>query len=38
MHILHSAIGVPKIRKESISKNEDIFLIEPLPSGYGVTL
>ena len=38
MHILHNTIGVPKIRREIISATEELFIIEPLPSGYGVTL
>lgn len=38
MHILHNVIGVPKIRREIISATEERFIIEPLPSGYGVTL
>lgn len=38
MHILHNTIGVPKIRREIVSPTEERFIIEPLPSGYGVTL
>ncbi len=38
MHILHNTIGVPKIRREIVSATEERFIIEPLPSGYGVTL
>ncbi len=38
MHIIHNTIGVPKIRREVISATEEKFIIEPLPSGYGVTL
>jgi DNA-directed RNA polymerase subunit alpha len=38
MHILHNIIGVPKIRREIISPSEERFIVEPLPSGYGVTL
>lgn len=38
MHILHNTIGVPKIRREILSNNEERFIIEPLPVGYGVTL
>jgi DNA-directed RNA polymerase subunit alpha len=38
MHILHNVIGVPKIRREIISTTEELFTVEPLPSGYGVTL
>lgn len=38
MHIIHNTIGVPKIRREVLSATEEKFIIEPLPSGYGVTL
>ncbi len=38
MHILHNTIGVPKIRREIVSPTEERFIVEPLPSGYGVTL
>lgn len=38
MHIIHNTIGVPKIRREVLSATEEKFVIEPLPSGYGVTL
>ncbi len=38
MHILHNVIGVPKIRREIVSSTEELFIIEPLPSGYAVTL
>lgn len=38
MHIIHNTIGVPKIRREILSATEEKFIIEPLPSGYGVTL
>ena len=38
MHIIHNTIGVPKIRREVLSTTEEKFIIEPLPSGYGVTL
>lgn len=38
MHIIHNTIGVPKIRREILSAREEKFVIEPLPSGYGVTL
>lgn len=38
MHIIHNTIGVPKIRREILSQVEEKFIIEPLPSGYGVTL
>ena len=38
MHIIHTTIWVPKIRREVLADNEERFVIEPLPSGYGVTL
>ena len=38
MHIIHNTIGVPKIRREILSATVEKFIIEPLPSGYGVTL
>ena len=38
MHILHTAIGVPKISRSILGSNEESFMISPLPSGYGVTL
>ena len=38
MHIIHNTIGVPKVRHDNISASEARFIIEPLPSGYGVTL
>jgi DNA-directed RNA polymerase subunit alpha len=38
MHIIHTAIGVPKISRTILSAHEETFLIGPLPSGYGVTL
>jgi len=38
MHIIHNTIGVPKISHEKISDSESRFVVQPLPSGYGVTL
>lgn len=38
MHYLQKEIGIPKIQTKSISDNTSVFVIEPLPSGYGVTL
>ncbi len=39
MHIIHNTIGVSKIRREIITPgSEERFFIDPLPSGYGVTL
>ncbi len=38
MHIIQEEIGIPKIKTESFSDNHAVFTIEPLPTGYGVTL
>ncbi|MBD3361090.1 DNA-directed RNA polymerase subunit alpha [Candidatus Peregrinibacteria bacterium] len=38
MHIIQEEIGIPKIKTENVGKNHVIFTIEPLPTGYGVTL
>jgi len=38
MHIIQEEIGIPKIKTEALSDNHAIFTIEPLPTGYGVTL
>jgi DNA-directed RNA polymerase subunit alpha len=39
MHIIHNTIGVSKIRREIMTPGtEERFIIDPLPSGYGVTL
>lgn len=38
MHIIHTAIGVPKISRTTLGTHEESFMIGPLPSGYGVTL
>lgn len=38
MHILHEAIGVPKLKIESSSKTMATLTIAPLPSGFGMTL
>lgn len=39
MHIIHNIIGVAKISREIITPgSEEKFIIDPLPSGYGVTL
>jgi DNA-directed RNA polymerase subunit alpha len=38
MHIIHHIVGVPKIRKTTLASHEVRFTIDPLPSGYGVTL
>jgi DNA-directed RNA polymerase subunit alpha len=38
MHIIHNTIGIPKITQEEIGTNEMKFVVQPLPSGYGVTI
>ncbi|MFH1218431.1 MAG: DNA-directed RNA polymerase subunit alpha [Candidatus Peregrinibacteria bacterium] len=38
MHIIQEEIGIPKIKTEKLSDNHFIFTIEPLPTGYGVTV
>jgi len=38
MHLIQEEIGIPKIKTDNISDNHVIFTIEPLPTGYGVTL
>lgn len=38
MHIIHNTIGVPKILQESLVDNVSRFTVQPLPSGFGVTL
>jgi len=38
MHIIQEEIGIPKIKTEAFSDNHAVFTIEPLPTGYGVTL
>lgn len=38
MHIIQEEIGIPKIKTETISDNHIILTMEPLPTGYGVTL
>ncbi len=38
MHLIQEEIGIPKIKTESISENHAIFIMSPLPTGYGVTL
>ena len=38
MHIIQEEIGIPKIKTEAFSDNHAVFIIEPLPTGYGVTL
>jgi DNA-directed RNA polymerase subunit alpha len=38
MHIISEEIGIPKIKAENICDNHTIFVVGPLPTGYGVTL
>ena len=38
MHIIHNTIGAPKILEQSITTNVSRFTVQPLPSGFGVTL
>lgn len=38
MHIVQEEIGIPKIVIQSVSDNAAIVIVEPLPSGYGLTL
>ncbi|MFH1284251.1 MAG: DNA-directed RNA polymerase subunit alpha [Candidatus Peregrinibacteria bacterium] len=38
MHLIQEEIGIPKIKTETLGKNHAIFIMEPLPTGYGVTL
>lgn len=38
MHLIQEEIGIPKIKTSIISDKHVIFVMEPLPTGYGVTL
>lgn len=38
MHILHEAIGVPKLKIQSESKTQAVLTVAPLPSGFGMTI
>lgn len=38
MHIIQEEIGIPKIKIETLGKNHAIFVMGPLPTGYGVTV
>ncbi len=38
MHSIHEEIGLPKITVEEISSHEFVFVMNPLPQGYGTTL
>lgn len=38
MHQIQEEIGIPKIKTDKIDNNHVIFIVSPLPTGYGVTL
>jgi len=38
MHIIHDTIGAPKLKIEVESKKQAVLLINPLPSGFGMTI
>lgn len=38
MHLIQEEIGIPKIKTDKLADNHVIFIMEPLPTGYGVTL
>lgn len=38
MHIIQEEIGIPKIKTDNVSDNHAVFVMGPLPTGYGVTL
>ncbi|NIA01775.1 MAG: DNA-directed RNA polymerase subunit alpha [Nitrospirae bacterium] len=38
MHLIQEEIGIPKVKTDNVSNNHVVFTIEPLPTGYGVTL
>lgn len=38
MHLIQEEIGIPKIKTEIVGDSHAIFVVEPLPTGYGVTL
>lgn len=38
MHIIQEEIGIPKIKTETLGKNHAVFIMGPLPTGYGVTV
>ncbi len=38
MHIIHNTIGAPKILEQIVTTNVSRFTVQPLPSGFGVTL
>jgi len=38
MHIIQEEIGVPKVKTEQLSDYHVVFIMGPLPTGYGMTL
>lgn len=38
MHQIQEAIGIPKIKVQRVSNSHAIFIMSPLPTGYGITL
>ncbi len=38
MHLIQEEIGIPKIKTEQVGNNHTVFVMGPLPTGYGVTL
>lgn len=38
MHIIQEEIGIPKIKTDVVSPNHVIFIVSPLPTGFGVTV
>lgn len=38
MHIIHSDIGAPQIEVKNLGANHALFVVSPLPTGYGMTL
>jgi len=38
MHIVQQEIGIPKIVAKNIGDNHTLFVVSPLPNGYGMTL
>lgn len=38
MHQIQEEIGIPKLKTENLGENHAMFILSPLPTGYGVTL
>lgn len=38
MHIIQEEIGIPKVTTKNLGPNHDLFVVGPLPQGYGLTL